>query len=260
MIEHKYTLIGNLLVWGLITGTLLSYLPQYIKIYKNSNARGISETSIVFGIYSCMFNILGTIQEDYKNISKCSINKDCYDTIMPIIQLTAPGLCIVILYIFFVYFSKSNETTPLLQHNRHICKSVYKRSKIHLTINLLLIAAFVLTSNNLNYNSIQRIGKIYNLISVVFSLIMWLPQIYTTFQIKNDYSLSLLALSIHSIGCFITVIYQYFIVHQSILVILNYLVGGLCEAFIVCIVFYFRRNYKYQTYPAAIRSCEYTTL
>jgi len=259
MIEHKYTLIGNLLVWGLITGTLLSYLPQYIKIYKNSNARGISETTIVFGIYSCIFNILGTIQEDYVSISTCSHNNNCYDIIIPIIQLTAPGLCILILYIFFIYFSKSNETTPLLQH-RHICKSLYHRAKIHFVINVLLIIAFILTTINLNYNSIQHIGQVYNIISVVFSLIMWLPQIYTTFKIKNDYSLSLLALSIHSIGCFITVIYQYFIVHQSILVILNYLVGGLCEAFIVCIVFYFRRNYKYQTYPAALRSCEYTTL
>ena len=51
MSDQSYTLTGNLLVWGLISGTLLSYLPQYIKIYNSKSTKGISETTIIFGIY-----------------------------------------------------------------------------------------------------------------------------------------------------------------------------------------------------------------
>ena len=260
MSDQSYTLTGNLLVWGLISGTLLSYLPQYIKIYNSKSTKGISETTIIFGIYSCMFNTIGTVQEDYKNIYNCHTNNNCYNTIIPIIQLTAPGLCIITLYLFYIYFSKNPEDRIILNSSiKFKYKFILKRAKFHFVINSILIISAILNIINSNYNTIKNVGKIYNLISVVFSLIMWLPQIYTTFILKTDYSLSLLALSIHSFGCFITVFYQYFIAHQSILVILNYIVGGICEAIIVFIVYYYRKI-KVNTFPPAYNNLDYTTL
>ena len=63
--EPSYNIIENILVWSLITGTLLSYVPQYYKIYQNKTPMGLSESTIVCGIYSCVFNVLGTIQQDF---------------------------------------------------------------------------------------------------------------------------------------------------------------------------------------------------
>ena len=99
---------------------------------------------------------------------------------------------------------------------------------------------------------------------MVLSLIMWIPQIYTTYKLQTDYALSLIALSIHAFGCLLTIVYQYGIAKQSFLVILNYLVGGISEASIVIIVLYYRRKnkQKYHDYPKSLYNpdSEYTTL
>ena len=84
---QDWGLVGNILVWGLITGTLLSYTPQYYKIFKNKNTKGISESTIVFGVYSCLLNVLGTIQQDYSRIRYCRQNNNCYHSWIPIVQL-----------------------------------------------------------------------------------------------------------------------------------------------------------------------------
>ena len=35
---QDWGVVGNILVWGLITGTLLSYTPQYYKIFKKKTS------------------------------------------------------------------------------------------------------------------------------------------------------------------------------------------------------------------------------
>lgn len=248
--EKSYSIIGNLLVWGLITGTLLSYTPQYYKIYKNRNTKGISESMIAFGIYSCLFNVLGTIQEDYQKLHDCKLNHNCYDMWIPIIQLISPLLCIIILYGFYLS-NITGEYTLLKEKDQNKLVQIYlKRQAIYQRgrHNLIACASIVLISltvNTLcNVDSIKKCGEVFNVISAIFSMIMWLPQIITTYKLKKDYSLSLIALSIHALGCFITVFYQSFIMHQQFLVIGNYIIGGLSEAFIVCMVIYYRKKNK----------------
>ena len=254
-------IFGNLLVWGLISGTLLSYLPQYIKIYNTKSVRGISESTIVMGIYSCVFNIIGTIQEDYESLIHCRQNNDCYDKIIPIVQLISPGLCFTILYLFYVYYNIHNEDQSLLSGHQ---KYTTRRAWYNLYANITIITIFILTSINLKYKHVNTIGKIFNIISMVLSLIMWIPQIYTTYKLQTDYALSLIALSIHAFGCLLTIVYQYGIAKQSFLVILNYLVGGISEASIVIIVLYYRRKnkQKYHDYPKSLYNpdSEYTSL
>ena len=145
-------IFGNLLVWGLISGTLLSYLPQYIKIYNTKSVRGISESTIVMGIYSCVFNIIGTIQEDYESLIHCRQNNDCYDKIIPIVQLISPGLCFTILYLFYVYYNIHNEDQSLLSGHQ---KYTIRRAWYNLYANITIITIFILTSINLKYKHVN---------------------------------------------------------------------------------------------------------
>ena len=64
---------GMFTAWILILGTLISYTPQYYKIYKNKNTHGISESMLIFGIYSSYLNVLGTIQENLFELNNCGI-------------------------------------------------------------------------------------------------------------------------------------------------------------------------------------------
>ena len=245
----SYSVIGNILVWGLIIGTLLSYTPQYYKIYKSRTTKGISESTIVFGVYSCVFNVLGTIQQDYKRLHNCKINNDCYNTWIPIVQLVAPLLCIVILYWFYLS-NVAGEYTLLIRNlpEKKMIEiyfkrlAIYKRGRYNLISCALLLLITLIVNTLTSEQSINNCGKVFNIISAFFSIIMWLPQIIKTYSLRSDHSLSLIALAIHSLGCFITVFYQGVIMHQNFLVIGNYIIGGISEGLIVCMVLYFRRR------------------
>jgi len=251
--EPSYNIIENILVWSLIMGTLLSYVPQYYKIYQNKTPMGLSESTIVCGIYSCVCNVLGTIQQDFYSLTHCRINHSCYTDVIPIIQLVAPLICIVILYIYYLIYARnlysflSDINTDSYSKNYTKIIQIYTRSKYHVVINSLLILLFILINTVCSVNTIVNSGKVYNIISAIFSIVMWFPQIYMTYRLKTAHSLSLIALVIHSLGCFATVIYQRFLLHQNWLVIANYVIGGLSEGFIVCLVMYYRKC----KYPAS---------
>jgi uncharacterized protein with PQ loop repeat len=246
---QDWGVVGNILVWGLITGTLLSYTPQYYKIFKNKSTKGISESTIVFGVYSCLLNVLGTIQQDYSRIRYCKQNNNCYNAWIPIVQLIAPLLCMIILYAFFLLYlsgnNNSNKKPNIIEFRRR--NRVYSRSRLNLATCGIFVLITLIINTCLHSDKIVLCGKIFNTISAVLSILMWLPQILITYKLKSDHALSLIALSIHSIGCFITVFYQGIIMKQNFLVIGNYVIGGIAEGSIVCMVLYYRKqNNKYQ--------------
>ena len=226
--------LGLFTAWTLIIGTLISYSPQYYKIYKNKNTNGISESMLIFGIYSSYLNVLGTIQENLFQLNNC--NENCFNTMIPIIQLFSPCLCAIIYYIFYIYYYDENE-------NENNKKKIIDNAKINILVVFLLLIYFFFMINLANIDFNDSSGKILNIFSTIFSLIMWIPQIYTTYNLKNNHTLSLLALLIHSIGCLITIIYQTFIIYQPIWIILSYIVGFLSELSILISSLY----YKYQS-------------
>ena len=50
-------IIGEIIGWILISGTILSYIPQYYRIYDRKTSKGISEWMLIFGGFSCIYNI-----------------------------------------------------------------------------------------------------------------------------------------------------------------------------------------------------------
>tara|TARA_B100000575_G_C23133138_1_gene657676 strand:- start:1333 stop:2154 length:822 start_codon:yes stop_codon:yes gene_type:complete len=258
-----YTIIGSILVWGLILGTLLSYVPQYYKIYNNKNTNGISEYTILYGIYSCLFNIMGTIQENYSDIRKCREIGNCYERLIPICQLIAPFLCITTLYCFFLkYLTKENITIWSSQYIIYK-NAVWCRARLVIISNIFIVLLCFILNTKLSFITINKLGKILNIVSSIFSAIMWIPQIYKTYKLKTDYSLSIIALSIHSFGCFITVVYQVGFANQNLYVVLNYIIGGISEGSIVCMILYYKRNRDKlltSTYLLSSDNNEYTTL
>lgn len=227
---------GMFTAWILILGTLISYTPQYYKIYKNKNTHGISESMLIFGIYSSYLNVLGTIQENLYELNNCGDN--CFNNIIPIIQLFSPCLCAIIFYIFYIIYYVDENSLELESESESI-SNVRKKAFTNFII-ILLILIYFFISINFNYNFNNNSGKILNIFSTIFSLIMWLPQIYKTYKLKDNQTLSLVALLIHSIGCLITIIYQSVIIMQPIWIILCYIVGFLSESSILIMSLYFK--------------------
>lgn len=242
--QSGYTIMGSILVWGLIIGTLLSYVPQYYKIFKKKNTKGISEYTILCGVYSCLLNISGTILENYNSLYYCTNHNNCYNKIIPIIQLLAPYICMVTLYVFYLKYYKL-EGVPNISYYYISAKERNKKiAIITIVLNISFIVTTIILVKCLSFRKLSTVGKIFNIASSCVSTIMWIPQIYKTYTVKNDYSLSLVALTIHSIGCFITVVYQVGFANQGLYVVLSYIIGGISEASIVLMILYYRKYYN----------------
>ena len=44
----NHNVISNIVVYTLIFGTILSYIPQYYRMYKKKTVKGISEYMLIF--------------------------------------------------------------------------------------------------------------------------------------------------------------------------------------------------------------------
>tara|TARA_B100001093_G_C26788387_1_gene997788 strand:- start:611 stop:1417 length:807 start_codon:yes stop_codon:yes gene_type:complete len=239
-------IIEIILVWGLILGTLLSYVPQYYRIYKIKTVKGISESMLIFGIFSSYTNVLGSVQENLKNIVQCR-GYDCYNFYIPITQLFSPFLCAIVFYAFYLYYyiySLNSDLIEKLYNKEYYLKNnaPIKRAWFNLFLGISIVLYTVLVCVYQDYNFNDNSGKSLNILSTVLSLIMWLPQIHTTYVLKNNHSLSLIALSIHALGCLITVIYQSVFIHQPLWVILCYIVGFISETTIVLMCLYYKKQ------------------
>ena len=248
--NKSLSVLGNVMVWGLILGTLLSYTPQYYKIYKSRTTKGVSEKSIIFGVYSCLFNVLGTIQQDYKSIHNCRINHNCYETWIPIAQLFSPFFCMVMLYWFYLSYVSGEYSLVALQGQDDFVLvetylkrlAIYRRGRQNLMISTAITTISLIINTVGTDFSIKLCGELFNIISAILSVVMWIPQIVKTYELKSAHALSLIALSIHSFGCFVTIFYQSFIMKQNFLVISNYFIGGICEGSIVLMALYYKRQ------------------
>ena len=73
---------------------------------------------------------------------------------------------------------------------------------------------------------------------------MWIPQIRTTIETREEGSLSLLSLFIHALGCLVTVIYQSLTNKSMFWVITSYIISFITEMGIVTICIYYKRIKK----------------
>ena len=228
------TIINEVLGWILITGTIISYTPQYYKIYQYKTSKGISEWMLIFGGVSCLFNVLASIEVNRKNIVNCNTNNNCYNIILPITQLSTPWLTGLIFYGMYVFYY--NEVQP-------------EKIKFH-GQGFILLNGFVFlitfTINHVSYEFYNdyAISLIYSILSSIFCIIMWIPQIMTTYNTKEEGALSLISVFIHAVGCLITIIYQTLFNPEMLWVITSYAISFITEIGLVILCLYYKKNKK----------------
>jgi hypothetical protein len=249
----KSNILLNILVWGLITGTYLSNIPQYYRLIKKKNTLGISEYMLIFGIYSCLLNILGAVMENRDNLYyNCIVNHNtqCYNLIISLFQLASPYISSLIFYIIFFYYSK-NQVLIIIGIDVEDFKNIKRRFIFNILFNFFLLIYTIL---NMKFAS-QKINHInndvFNILSCISSIIMWIPQIINTYKIKGNYSLSIIATFIHSIGCALTVVFQFVLNSQNIFIVLPYIIGFTLEVCVIILCIYYKKvgvNKKHDLY------------
>ena len=224
-------IINQILGWTIILGTFITYGFQYKKLYDIKNIEGINDNMLILGCTSSVFNLMGII---ISNLSpnKENLNKSLYFKLLPIIQIFSPWFCLQINYLIYYIYENRN----------------YYRKKFiffNIAIFLLLIIIFPLITVEL-YNNYGILSDTLNILSAILSIMMWIPQIITTFNKKTEGSLSLISLACHACGCLLVIIFQ-LSEKQLFSTILPYIVALFCESWLVIYCLY--QNYKIKKGP-----------
>jgi uncharacterized protein with PQ loop repeat len=207
----------------IIIGTFVTYSFQYKKLYDKKNTTGINDNMLLLGCLSSCLNLIGGISGNMKliNINASNIFS------LPIIQLFSPWICLQINYLIYYLYDNNQKN-----------KLKFKMFNLMIFIILFIVYPIMITNCNNNY---LIIANILNAFASIFSILMWVPQIITTYRSKTPGSLSLISVGCHSIGCLMVIIFQ-LIEKQLFSVTIPYIVALLCEAWIV-IYCYLHRHY-----------------
>ena len=217
-------IFNQILGWIIILGTFITYGFQYKKLYDIKNVEGINDNMLLLGCTSSVFNLMGII---ISNLSQ-NIDKSLYFTLLPIIQIFSPWFCLQINYLMYYIYENRN----------------YHRKKFiffNISIFLLLFIVFPIVAVEL-YNNYGILSDSLNILSAILSILMWIPQIITTFKEKKEGSLSLLSLGFHAVGCLLVIIFQ-LSEKQIFSTIFPYIVALSCESWLVIYCLYI----KYKT-------------
>ena len=125
-------------------------------------------------------------------------------------------------------------------------KILAKLNLIHkflFSLTYLFLITFIVNFTSNQYNSDYSISVAYSILSSVFCIV-WIPQIMTTYNNKEEGSLSLLSVFIHAMGCLITIIYQTLTNNAMFWVITSYIISFITENGLVIMCLYYKRIKK----------------
>jgi len=215
--------------------------------------------------------------------------RDCMIGLLPLAQLFAPFFCCYMIVIFYTAYAglKENPYAPVSLHfpersdrnvNSHaaslsligIKKSKFKKavdtflgdslSHSHAQLFLVLSTVFTIISTLIAFllayflglSSIDVImfANVFGVAAAVLQIILYIPQIYTTYQNKTAGSLSVATLLIQIPGSFLVVYYQGIVLHNYWSTWLPYFCSAVQQIILVAQCFYYwvinRRKVYYE--------------
>lgn len=229
-------IINQLLGWTIILGTFVTYGFQYKKLYSLKTTRGLDDNMLLLGCLSSEFNLMGIIGSNLEIVYSPNI----YIKLLPIIQIFAPWLCLQINYlIYYIY-----ETEIYLRK-----KFIY----FNIIAFLILLILFPVSAIVL-FDSYKIVSNVFNIFAAIFSILMWIPQIIKTWNLKNEGALSLWSLGCHATGCLLVIIFQ-LLEKQIFSTILPYIIALICESWLLGYCIYL--NYKKKDEPRLLLEEQY---
>ena len=219
---------------------LLSYIPQYYKIFNKKSNIGISNYYIFLYNIANFTNFYGTLLINFKLVNCCLhlSSSDCMNLLIPIFQMFIPWIGVFILYIFFLIYDDSHNLV-----NKNILLFIIFNTFFIFILGIIGMC-FLLKYHHYQEN-VKQFGDTLNIISSITCILCIFPQILTTYKNKNIGNLSLITLGIQTPGSFIVFIYQVFIINAPISIGIPYLFSFILQLILLLECIYFLKFYKH---------------
>jgi len=193
----------------LLIGTLISYLPQHIKLYGKKSHVGLSLSTAVLGSLVGASMLANYIALQYFESFECCKYVDgmhCFGNLMPFLQLVTIYFCAVLIMFMYAYYFDEKWVVQTGQDPKKVwaqTKRVLYLATAFMAI-LFMILAIVVLSAGIFSNQTKGFGNACVGLASIFIVIHWVPQIYKTYVMKKLGALSLPMIFLQAGGAVLT--------------------------------------------------------
>ena len=238
---------------GISLGSLVSYVPQFYNIIKYGNVEGISEPSLIlmnlgmmclcmnslifsWSYFFCMEDISHDIPFQNNSITNYQVKNldggECLGNLLPFISIALAWTMVLVYYIIFIIYKFRKREKRILSGLHYMFTYV---------IFLILVIGLAL-GEKLYHNEQFFItyANVLGIASAVLNGLVYLPQIYLLFKLKNSGNVSLLMYVIQTPGNIVIIVCHAFIYHSSVSTWITYLVVFIEQFIILLLMLYYR--------------------
>lgn len=179
-------------------GIILSYVPQYHRIYVKKTSEGLSTTFLLLGSCSSIFTFTNIVLISSKARRCCYMGElntfNCLSSQLSLLQIGVQCVCAVLILVLVLIITKHSIKQDKEEYKRIII--VGKFVALHGIASLIQIL-FGLGPGARYLNTISSIN---GLLSTLLTIIKYVPQIYTTYHLKHPGTLSIGMMCIQTPG------------------------------------------------------------
>jgi len=226
----------------LILGSIISTIPQHVKILKLKSTVGMSFLWMFLGNINQFSAVMNAAVMKFPQVQACVVVGvgDCLPSLLALFQLAGLWIFTFPMYIWYLKFT--DLTT------------VDRREWFWARLFFGILCAFVLATMLIATITLHFFGDCayftlvfgysMGMLSTIVTFIQWSPQIYKTFVNKSVGSFSILMLLIQAPGSIIIVYFLIFISHEGVSTWLSFVSSTIQQIILLVLLIYYDRKDK----------------
>ncbi|CAI5758885.1 unnamed protein product [Candida verbasci] len=218
-------------------GILISYLPQYYRIYIKKTSEGLSTQFLLLGSCSSIFTLTNIILVSSKARKCCSIGAlntfNCINSQLNLFQIGIQCTCAILILVLVLIITKDS-----IKQDKHEYARIVRVGKLVLIHGILSIIQIIIGFTT-NQNILYTIANTNGLLSAALTVIKYVPQIYTTYKLKHPGTLSIGMMCIQTPGGFVFTATLYFTKGSHWSSWVSYLVAALLQGSLLLLCIYY---------------------
>jgi len=249
----------------LVVGPLFSFLPQYVTLIRNKSSMGINWLMLFISALSKCFNVQGALLTNIKVLNCCTTSFtfwQCQGSMLDVYQIGAAFLNSIPIWLMVLWYWHADGDPVQIKSKYRAMMAFWMWLILNVVLLSLAIAFVVVYLNTFDYSEandiIGDIAFVFGVISAIGNCAQFLPQIATTFKLRDPGSLSVISLAIQTPGSFLIVFFQAFFISSTnrkldfFLCHWNFANGTVGYVFILLVLSKMSENGSYQTSNSGI--------
>lgn len=221
----------------LIAGITASYVPQFISLIRAKSSAGLNWTTYLISILSSNCNLLNALLLHWETFICCRFVRflTCNEDLLFFYQLAIGWVNLVPLYILILrYFPDSKRSRSFL-----LALLSFIAYLLLVLLGVTGAGLVLIWTTGPNSEEVSLLGEALGVVSALLNLVMWTPQIFTTWRNKTGGQQSVFMLLLQAPGAILVAVFQAFGYHSGITTYGPYICTGAQQFILMFQIIYY---------------------